>query len=168
MFEQATESLRRRNAGKLPFEDHLASLRALTTRLFENKKMGADLLFMSTYMASITTSGVTRPEIFECTAERKEYVPARYVEKVQNYVTRWSYSYVEALLIVADKIQNEMLQSMFNRYANSIESGVPDEDFLSKELGTIRSVYRNTYEQGLEMLKKWGMPTSPCSSLRPW
>ncbi|MDD1678656.1 MAG: archaellar assembly protein FlaJ [Methanomicrobiales archaeon] len=156
MFEQATESLRKKNAGKLPFEDHLASLQGLAERISENKKMGADLLFMSTYMASITTSGVTRPEIFEYTAARKEYVPAKYVEKVQNFVIRWNYSYVEGLLIVAQKIRNEMLQSMFNRYANSIESGVPDEDFLSKELGTIRSVYRNTYEQGLEMLKKWG------------
>jgi flagellar protein FlaJ len=156
MFEQATESVRKKNAGKIPFEGLLTSLKALAGRITENKKMGADLLFMSTYMASITTSGVTRPEIFEYTAARKEYVPGRYVEKVQNHVTRWNYSYVEALLIVAGKIQNEMLQSMFNRYANSIESGVPDEDFLAKELGTIRSVYRNTYEQGLEMLKKWG------------
>jgi flagellar protein FlaJ len=156
MFEQATESLRKKNAGKMPFEDLLVTLKGLAGRVLENKKMGADLLFMSTYMASITTSGVTRPEIFEYTSARSEYVPARYVEKVQNYVTRWNYSYVEALLIVAQKIQNEMLQSMFNRYANSIESGVPDEDFLSKELSTIRSVYRNTYEQGLEMLKKWG------------
>jgi flagellar protein FlaJ len=49
-----------------------------------------------------------------------------------------------------------MLQSMMNRYANSIESGVPDEDFLNRELLTIRTIYRNTYEQGLEMLKKWG------------
>ncbi len=156
MFEQARESLRSKNAGKLPFEDHLGALKDLGKRLSEDKKMGADLLFMSTYMASITTAGVTRPAIFEYTSGRTEYVPAKYVEKVQNYVVRWNYSYVEALLIVAERIQNEMLQSMFNRYANSIESGVPDEDFLSKELGTIRSVYRNTYEQGLEMLKKWG------------
>ena len=45
---------------------------------------------------------------------------------------------------------------MLNRYSNSIESGVPDEDFLNREIATVRSVYRNNYEQGLEMLKKWG------------
>jgi flagellar protein FlaJ len=156
MFENVRDWMRIEHSGKLPFADLFSRLRTIFTRFLEDKKMGSDLLFMSTYMASVTTAGVTRPEIFEYTASRQEYVPARYVEKVQLYVKRWSYSYVEALVIVADKIRNEMLKSMFNRYANSIEAGVPDDDFLTKELGTIRSVYRNTYEQGLEMLKKWG------------
>jgi flagellar protein FlaJ len=156
MFEHARGSLEKGNGGKLPFQDAVRSARALADRVYEGKKMGADLLFMSTYMASITTAGVTRPEIFAYTAERREYVPTRYVQKVQFYVKRWNYSYVEGLHLVADKVRNEMLRSMLNRYANSIESGVPDEDFLNRELGTIRSVYRNTYEQGLELLKKWG------------
>jgi len=156
MFEHLGASVRWRNGRKLPFADLISSGKSLVDRLFEDKRMGGDLLFMSTYMASITTSGVTRPEIFEYTAGRKEFVPAKYMERVQSYVKRWNYSYVEALTIVAEKVQNEMLRSMMNRYANSIESGIPDEDFLNKELGTMRSVYRNTYEQGLEMLKKWG------------
>ena len=45
---------------------------------------------------------------------------------------------------------------MLNRYANAIDSGVPDDDFLKNELSTVRSVYRSQIEQGLEMLKKWG------------
>ncbi len=45
---------------------------------------------------------------------------------------------------------------MLNRYANAIDSGVPDDDFLKNELSTVRSVYRSQVEQGLEMLKKWG------------
>jgi len=118
--------------------------------------MSADLLFMVTYMASITTADATRPEIFAYTAARKEYVPSKYIAKVEFFVKRWNYSYVQALTIIAERTHNEMLRSMMDRYANSIESGVPDEDFLTRELSTIRSVYRNTYEQGLEMLKKWG------------
>ena len=45
---------------------------------------------------------------------------------------------------------------MLNRYANAIDSGVPDDDFLKNELSTVRSVYRSQVEQGLELLKKWG------------
>jgi flagellar protein FlaJ len=45
---------------------------------------------------------------------------------------------------------------MLNRYANAIDSGVPDDDFLKNELSTVKSVYRSQVEQGLEMLKKWG------------
>jgi len=118
--------------------------------------MAADLLFMSTYMAAITTAGVTRPEIFSYTSERSEYVPTKYIGKVDHFVKRWNYSYAEGLKIVAEKARNATLKSILNRYANAIESGVPDEDFLERELETIRSVYRNTLEQGLEMLKKWG------------
>jgi flagellar protein FlaJ len=118
--------------------------------------MAADLLFMSTYMAAITTAGVTRPEIFSYTSERMEYVPTRYIAKVEHFVKRWNYSYAEGLKIVAEKTRNESLRSLLNRYANAIESGVPDEDFLERELETIQSVYRNHLEQGMEMLKKWG------------
>ncbi|MDI6719528.1 MAG: archaellar assembly protein FlaJ [Methanomicrobiales archaeon] len=156
MFENAASVVRNGSGGSLPFADLAKRVSALLRRVKENKKMGADLLFMSTYMAAITTAGVTRPEIFAYTSERREYVPSRYIEKAEKYVRRWNYSYVEGLLLVADKVENEMLRSLLNRYANSIESGVPDEDFLTRELETVRSVYRNTFEQGLEMLKKWG------------
>ena len=157
MFNSFADSLRAKNQGKLPFEDALKSIKTRFNRIFvENKNMGPDMLFMMTYMAAITTAQATRPEIFSYTAARQEYVPARYVKKVEFFVKRWGYSYVEALIMVAEKTENEILQSMLNRYANSIDSGVPDEDFLTRELETIKSVYRNTYEQGLELLKKWG------------
>jgi len=149
------KSVRQANAGKLPFQDLGASIKKKLDVITENKKMGTDLLFMVTYMASITTAQATRPEIFAYTAARKEYVTCKYIERVEFFVKRWNYSYVQGLAIIAERVQNDMLRSMLHRYGYSIESGVPDEDFLNRELGTIRSVYRNTYEQGLEMLKKW-------------
>lgn len=157
MLEGFADTLRAKNQGKLPFEDAFRSVKARFDQIFfENKNMGPDMLFMMTYMAAITTAQATRPEIFSYTAARQEYVPAKYIKKVEFFVKRWGYSYVEALIMVAEKTQNEILQSMLNRYANSIDSGVPDEDFLTRELETVKSVYRNTYEQGLELLKKWG------------
>jgi flagellar protein FlaJ len=143
-------------AGKIPFADVFTRIKKYFSAVTENKRMGPDLLFMITYMASITTSKATRPEIFAYTAARTEYVPAKYMAKVEFFVKRWNYSYVESLTTIAERVNNEMVRSMLNRFANSIESGVPDEDFLTRELATIRSVYKNTYEQGLEMLKKWG------------
>jgi len=149
------EKVRQANAGKLPFQDALNSIKEKVSGISENKRMGPDLLFMVTYMASITTAQATRPEIFAYTAAREEYVTTKYIKKVEFFVKRWNYSYVQALYLNADKIKNDMLRSMLLRYSNSIESGVPDEDFLTRELSTIRSVYRNSYEQGLEMLQKW-------------
>ena len=141
---------------KLPFQDLFSSIKEEISILSENKRMGADLLFMTTYMASITTAQATRPEIFAYSAARTEYAPSKYFAKVEFFVKRWNFSYSRALEVIAAKVRNEMLRSMLNRYANSIMSGVPDEDFISRELITIRSIYRNDYEQGLEMLKKWG------------
>jgi archaeal flagellar protein FlaJ len=141
---------------KAPFEDQLRGVRGFIERIEEEKRMTADLLFMATYMASITTAGVSRPDIFSFTGRRYEYVPSKYIGKADQLVKRWNYSYSEALKIVAKNLKNEVLRSVFNRYANSIESGVPDEEFLDRELATIRSVYRNSVEQGIEMVKKWG------------
>ncbi len=156
MFESVTDRLREANKGQLPFEDQLKVLGSLQERLLENKKMGQDLLFMYTYMAAITTASVTRPEIFGYTAERFEYIPTRYIAKVQRLVKGWGYSYADGLRVIAEKCRNTTLKSMLNRYANSIDSGVPDDDFIVTELSTVREIYRNTFEQGVELLKKWG------------
>jgi archaeal flagellar protein FlaJ len=156
VFGGLADALRAKGEGKLPFDDQLKSLKGLINSVGEEKRMAADLLFMATYMASITTAGVSRPDIFLYTGRRYEYVPSKYIGKADTFVKRWNYSYSEALKIVAKSMKNEVLRSVFNRYANSIESGVPDEEFLERELSTIRSVYRNTVEQGIEMVKKWG------------
>ncbi len=155
MFANALRTLKERNGGNLPFEDSAESLKKRLTNHREGRQMSADILFIMTYMVSITTAKITRPEIFSYTAARSEYITSKYVERVEFFVKRWNYSYTEALQLVAEKIKNSMLRSMFNRYSNNIESGVPDEEFLQQELSTTRNVYRNSIEQGLEMLKKW-------------
>ncbi|MFZ0006306.1 archaellar assembly protein FlaJ [Methanoregula sp.] len=143
-------------ARQLPFASLLKGVKDKIAGIQEKKKMGADLLFMTTYMASLAIANATRPEIFSFAANRQEYISAKYIEKVETYVKKWNYSYAEGLSIVAERTQNEILRSMLNRYSNSIDSGVPDEDFLSNELATVRSVYRNQMEQGMSMLQKWG------------
>jgi flagellar protein FlaJ len=156
VFGGFAEAIKAKSRGKIFLENELKGIRGFIDRVDEEKRMAADLLFMATYMASITTAGISRPDIFSFTGRRYEYVPSKYVQKADYFVKRWNYSYSEALKIVAKNLRNEVLKSVFNRYANSIESGVPDEEFLERELATIRSVYRNSVEQGIEMVKKWG------------
>lgn len=156
MFESFTENIRDKSGGRLPFEDSVEKIKAYFSQISENKRMGADLLFMVTYMASILSADVSRPEIFAYTAVRKEYITSKYISKVETFVKRWNYNYAKALEIVAERTKNPMLSSMLTRYGNSIGSGVPDSEFILLELSTIRSVYRNHFEQGIEMVKKWG------------
>jgi len=156
MFEHTVESLRAKNGGSLPFESTFAGIKQKLDDVRENKCMGGDILFMTTYMAAIMTAQVSRPEVFARTSVRKEYVSSKYIEKVEFFVKKWNYNYSQALRLVAERCRNTILRSMLNRYANGIDSGVPDDEFLKLELSTVRSVYRNTFEQGFEMLKKWG------------
>ena len=141
---------------QIPFTSQIKGLKERISQVTEDRKMGADLLFLNTYMASLAIANASRPEIFAYASNRKEYISAKYITKVDTYVKKWNYSYSEALGIVADRTHNVILKSMLNRYANAIDSGVPDDDFLKNELSTVRSVYRSQVEQGLEMLKKWG------------
>ena len=53
---------------------------------------------------------------------------------------KWGYSYAEALSIVAERIKNPILKSLLGRYANAIDSSVPDDEYLKNELSTVRSV----------------------------
>ncbi|MDO8873397.1 MAG: archaellar assembly protein FlaJ [Methanoregula sp.] len=141
---------------EIPFASTIEDLKTKVNEFTEAKKMPADLLFMVTYMASLGLASATRPEIFTYSANRKEYISAKYIENVDTLAKKWGFSYSESLSIVAERANNTNLKSMLNRYANAIESGVPDEDFLNNELSTVRTVYRSQIEQGLEMLKKWG------------
>jgi flagellar protein FlaJ len=140
----------------IPFASHIKRLKERISQVTEDRKMGADLLFLNTYMASLAIANASRPEIFAYASNRKEYISAKYITKVDMFVKKWNYSYSESLGIVAERTNNTILKSMLNRYANAIDSGVPDDDFLKSELSTVRSVYRSQIEQGLEMLKKWG------------
>ncbi|MDK2973912.1 MAG: archaeal flagellar protein FlaJ [Methanofollis sp.] len=156
MFESLKDRVIEANGGEIPFEEQITGIQNRIEAISENKKMEGDLLFMTTYMASAMTANVSRPELFEYTARRHEYISTKYVRRVVEFVNQWHYSYAEGLTMVGERVSNPMLKSMFNRFANAIDSGVPDADFLEMELNTARSLYRNSFEQGFEMLKKWG------------
>ncbi len=156
MADNAPDQDKKPQSRQIPFSSHIKGLKEKLSQITEDRRMGADLLFLNTYMASLAIANASRPEIFAYAANRKEYISAKYIAKVDMYVKKWNYSYSEALGIVADRTNNTIVKSMLNRYANAIDSGVPDDDFLKNELSTVRSVYRSQVEQGLEMLKKWG------------
>jgi flagellar protein FlaJ len=145
-----------KEAKQVPFASTVTDLKEKIAQVTENRKMGADLLFTTTYMASLALANASRPEIFSYASNRKEYISSKYITKVDTYVKKWGYSYAEGLSIVADRVNNTILKSFLSRYANAIDSSVPDDEYLNNELSTVRSVYRSQVEQGLETMTKWG------------
>ncbi|MCJ7794900.1 MAG: archaellar assembly protein FlaJ, partial [Methanoregulaceae archaeon] len=157
MFENVKDRLRSmQGGGSLPFGSVVASFQQRIAQIIENRQMGANLLFMITYMAALAQANATRPEIFANTAERREYISSPYIARVNTYVKKWNYSYSESLSFVAERTKNAILQMMLLRYSTAINSNIPDEDFLTNEIDTVKSAYRNQSEQGFEMLQKWG------------
>ena len=156
MAEPGPDEAQPKAAREIPFASTIEGFKVRIAQVSEDKKMSGDLLFMNTYMASLALANASRPEIFSYAANRTEYISAKYIARVDTFVKKWGYSYSESLSIVAERTNNVILKSMLSRYANAIESGVPDEDFLKNELSTVRSVYRSQVEAGLEMVQKWG------------
>ncbi len=156
MFEAVTDRLSTQIQGEGIVGQVYRTVDERYSQIAENKKLSADLLFMITYMTSLALARATRPEIFSSAAQRPEYISARYIKRVNTLVVRWNFSYKEALEVIADRVKNRMIQNLLNRFSNSIDAGVPDNEFLSNELETTRNVYRSNIEQGFELLRKWG------------
>jgi len=156
LFETVTDRILTRVQGEGLIGQVYRTFQERYIQLVESKKLSADLLFMITYMTSLALARATRPEIFGSASQREEYLSSRYIAKVNNLVVRWNYSYKEALEVTADRSKNEMVQNLLNRFSNSIDAGVPDDEFLANELETTRNVYRSSIEQGFELLRKWG------------
>ncbi len=155
MFEDVVERLRENNQGKLPFEDLFQKIYKRITRVFDDRRMASDILLMVTYMDSLAIAKATRPEIFASTAEKKEYASSKYIKKIEFFVKRFGYSYVQAITIVGERVENAILKTLLNRFGNAMESGVPDIDFLDGELSSSMEIFRNNQEAGYELLKKW-------------
>lgn len=138
--------------GKLPALGHILDIIRSSGR---ELLMDNDLLFMLTYMASLSTANLSRDKIFEMVSEKEEYAPSKYFRKVKDLTQKWHYDYATACELIAEKIKHERLKKLFNRLANAIAAGEPDSEFLEREWKTFKTVRKDEYERNLESLRKW-------------
>ncbi len=126
------------------------------TEWFKEKTLlELDLLFSITYMAAISTSDISRAQIFEFASERKEYVISKYIRKVFLLAKNLNYEYSRACKVVSEKLNDGISKDFFGRFSNAISSGEPEKVFLKEELETTMTKYKNKYEKDIEVLKKW-------------
>ncbi len=114
-----------------------------------------DLLFVLTYMTSISTAHLSRDKLFEMVSEKKEYFSSKYFKKVLNLTKNWHYDYATACKVIARKIRNEKVKRLFNRLANAISTGEPDREVLKNEWTVFKTVRKDEYMRCLESLRKW-------------
>ncbi len=123
--------------------------------LKEELYMDNDLLFILTYMASLSTAQLSRDKIFEMAASKEEYAPSKYFKKVINLTKNWHYDYATACELVAEKVKHDRVKRLFNRLANAIAAGEPDREVLENEWKVFKTVRKDEYLRSLESLRKW-------------
>lgn len=113
-----------------------------------------DLLFLLTYMTSLSTAHLSRDQIFTMASDTK-YSPSKYFRMVRDLAQKWHYDYATACELVAEKIKAERIKKMFNRLANAISAGEPDREFLEREWKAFKTIRKDEYDRSLESLRKW-------------
>jgi len=137
------------------FEKRRGSILKKLKEKKEELLMDNDLLFMLTYMASLSTAQLSRDKIFEMVAKKKEYVPSKYFKKIRDLTQKWHYDYATACNLIAEKVKHGRLKNLLNRLSNAIAAGEPDKEFLEKEWKTFKTVRKDEYKRALESLRKW-------------
>ena len=119
------------------------------------ERINDDMLFMLTYMASISTADIERDRIFDYAGAQKEYEASEHFCQIYTLASKWGYEYSKACKYLSQKLTDRYLSKFFGRMANIISSGEPEKNFLKHEKVTLGEIYSNEYERGVESLRKW-------------
>ena len=113
-----------------------------------------DLLSQLTHMSAVSTSGMSRTDLFAGTANLS-YSTAKYFRRVHLVAQRLNYDYSHACEVVADGIKEEDVRALLLHFATSLSSGETEEHFLIRESALQRETYGKKYERKVESLQKW-------------
>jgi flagellar protein FlaJ len=113
-----------------------------------------DLFAQLTYMAAVSTAGVSRSQLFDY-ASNMPYSSSRYFRQVHLLAQKLNIDYAEGCRMVAEKTNMPEVKGFLLRLAGSLGSGETESDFLLREAEAIGETYGNQYERDTESLKKW-------------
>jgi len=122
-------------------------------------KMSKEVLEMDffsqlSYMASISTSGISRSGLFQY-ASKLPYISSRYFKKVDFVAKAFNHDYAEACRIVGEATQELEVKAFLLRLSGALSSGEEIDKFLERESKVFGDTYGNAYEGKLEVLRKW-------------
>ena len=113
-----------------------------------------DLFCHLTYMAAISTSGISREGLFRYSST----VPLQsnhYFKKINVVAKAFNHDYAESCRIVGDAVNEIDAKSLLLRLGGALSSGEDVSTFLEKEAEVASEKYSNHYEGRLESLQKW-------------
>ncbi|MBK8020056.1 MAG: archaellar assembly protein FlaJ [Chloroflexi bacterium] len=113
-----------------------------------------DMFYQLTYMSAMASSGISRSKLFLIAAQ-SQCTASPYFHAINNLVEEVRYDYPEACRLVGTRSKSENMRTFLFRLADSLRSGEPLPEFLTREAEVQSDDYRNEYERNLENLKQW-------------
>ena len=117
-----------------------------------------DLFAHLSYMASVSTAGVTRAELFEFASELP-YASSRYFRDIHMLARKLNIDYAEACTMVSERTKNGEMSSLLLRMAGSLASGEDETEFFQREAQVIGEV--RPQEEGLKLSTDNGLEEMP-------
>jgi flagellar protein FlaJ len=121
---------------------------------YDNQLADIDFFSQMTYMAAISTSGISRSGLFYYSA-KLPYIATRYFRRVDFVAKMFNHDYSQACRIVGEKIKIPDLKALLLRLSNAMASGEDISAFLSREAYILSESYSSLYERKIDVLKKW-------------
>jgi flagellar protein FlaJ len=139
LFLKNKETDKKKKAGEANFDNQLADI---------------DFFSQLAYMASISTSGITRSGLFFYSA-KLPYIATKYFRRVDFVAKMFNHDYAQACRIVGEKTKISEIKALLLRLSNALASGEDVSAFLSREAHILSESYTSIYERKIDLLKKW-------------
>jgi flagellar protein FlaJ len=121
---------------------------------FDNQLADIDFFSQLAYMASISTSGISRSGLFYYSA-KLPYIATRYFRRVDFVAKMFNHDYSQACRIIGEKIKIPDIKALLLRLSNALASGEDISAFLDREAYVLSESYTSIYERKIDVLKKW-------------
>jgi flagellar protein FlaJ len=118
------------------------------------QKLKMDFFCHLTYMAALSTSGISPRGLFHFAA-KLPYNTTHYFKRVNVVARAFNHHYSGACRIVGESIEDPDIKAFMLRLSSAISSGEDLPRFLDKEANIASEHYSHYYERSLETLKSW-------------
>jgi len=125
-----------------------------STKSVDKQVLDVDFFCHLSYLAAISTSGISRSGLFEYAA-KMPYVSARYFKRAVFVAKAFNHDYAEASRIVGLNTKEPDVKGFLLRLSGALSSGEDIATFLQREAEVSSDSYGNQYERRLETLRKW-------------
>ncbi len=110
------------------------------------------------YMGGISTSQISRDDLFRLVSLREKYfgIAAKEIARIRTIAVDWNVGYLDAMKVIAHTSPSHQFSDFLIRFAQSLNSGEPLASFFQKEQQSTLNAYMNNYRRSIKSLEMLG------------